>query len=763
MDEEKQITSGEDKKDVKVLIEVSGDNIEVYITLIPLSESPEFTTEQIRKALSDKGIVFGIKKEILELFDKDIKYNERLLIASGTKPTEGKDGTVEYTFESNKTVKVNKGEKIGEIIHPVEGVDGITVSEGKIPARKVQKAQIPKLTNVEISPENEYILIAKIDGYLFIDQFSVQLKPIFELEILDDKYEAYVKVKKPLNDCGLTSEDLKRFLAEKGIVYGINNEEIENIFKEVIFEKYDERLLIASGKKTKEGKDGTVEYTFESNITAKVKKGEKIGEIIHPEDGVDGINVFEGKIPARIVQKAEIPNLTNIGLSPENEDILIAETDGYLFINQFSVQLTPFFEIEILDDKYEACVKVKKPLNEGDFNAEDLKRFLAEKGIVYGINNEEIENIFKQEIFVKSILVAQGKRVINEKDVEIKYYFDTEVKPQMDERGNIDYKELNLIQKVRAGDKLAETNPPEQGIEGCTIFGEKNPPKKGVQHPLPIGKNTRPDPNNPNVLLSEIEGSVKLKGTNVEVEPVIIINNNVDYSTGNIDFNGSVIVNGDVKSGFKIKAKDDVQVNGVVEDAVIETGGNTLLKTGFIGRGKGQIIAQGDVTAKFCENETIISEGDIYISEYVMHSKIQTKGKLFITEKTGLIIGGETYAVKGIEAKIVGNENYTPTALFVGIDKEVNEKLRVTKAHLSKDIEHIKDEVEKKNAIAEIKKLESKIDEFKKAVVKIFGVVYPGTSITIYNKHIMVNEPIEYVYYKYTEEELVAADLEELE
>ena len=32
MDEEKQITSDEDKKDVKVLIEVSGDNIEVYIT-----------------------------------------------------------------------------------------------------------------------------------------------------------------------------------------------------------------------------------------------------------------------------------------------------------------------------------------------------------------------------------------------------------------------------------------------------------------------------------------------------------------------------------------------------------------------------------------------------------------------------------------------------------------------------------------------------------------------------------------------------------
>ena len=85
MDEEKQIPSGEDKKEVKVFVEVSRDKVEVYITLIPLSESPEFTTEQIRKALSDRGIKFGIKEEVIVLLEKDFKYNERLLIASGTK------------------------------------------------------------------------------------------------------------------------------------------------------------------------------------------------------------------------------------------------------------------------------------------------------------------------------------------------------------------------------------------------------------------------------------------------------------------------------------------------------------------------------------------------------------------------------------------------------------------------------------------------------------------------------------------------------
>ncbi|MFC1538644.1 flagellar assembly protein A [Candidatus Latescibacterota bacterium] len=742
-----------------------------------------------------------LKKEVLEQFDKDITYNKRLLIASGTKPTESKDGTVEYAFESNKTVKVTKGETIGKIIPPVEGVEGITVFDKKIPARKAQKAQMPKLANVEISPKHEEMLIAQIDGYLHIDQVSVQIKPFFELEISEDKYEAYVKVNKPLADDGLNAEDLKKFLAANGIVHGINNDKIDNIFKEKIFEKTDEKQLIASGTKPTEGKDGIVEYAFESGKSVKVKMGETIGKIIPPVEGVEGITVFGDKIYPQQVEKTHIPELTNIEISPEHEDILIAQIDGYLFIDQSGVQVKPFFELEISDDKYEAYVKVHKPSHDGDFISEDLKRFLTEKGITYGILNEEIENIFKQEIFDKNILTARGQKVVDEKDGEIRYCFATKIKPKVDEKGNIDYKELNLIQNVSAEEKLAEIIPPKPGVEGFTIFNENISPKKGVQPPLPIGKNTRADSNDPNILLSEIEGNVKLRGTTVEVEPIFIIRENVDFSTGNIDFNGPVVVNGDLKSGFKIKSHGDVQVNGIVEDAVIESEGNVLLKTGFIGKGNGQIIAKGDVTAKFCENQTIIAEGDICISEYVMHCNIQTNGKLLMTEKTGLIIGGEIYAVKGIEAKTVGNDNYTPTALFVGVDKEFNDKLTVTKNHLAKIIEYqknidrilhkfsrielvkkelpekkknminnlnnIKDEkeIEKKNTIVGVEKLQSKINEFKEATVKIFDVVYPGTLINIYNKHLIVNDSIKSVYYKYNDnaEELVAADLEELE
>jgi len=615
------------------------------------------------------------------------------------------------------------------------------------------------------------------------------------IEVSQDKYEAYVTLV-PLTESPVFSVDeIREELSHKGITFGIKEDVLALLQREM---KYNEKLLIASGAKPKAGRDGFIRYSFEINETAKVKKGEKVGEIIPPEEGVEGVSVFEDKIPPKEKKKAKVPKLINVEFSPENENILISRNDGYILIDKSTAKVTPFFELEELVNQYEAYITVKKPLHKGDFNSEDLKRYLSDNNIVHGILEEKIKNIFKLEKFDERILVARGEKVVNGKDGKIKYYFDTEVKPREDKRGNVNFKELNLVHIVKKGDKLAEIFPPEKGTEGCTIFGKKIPPKEGKPIILPSGKNTHPDLNNPNILLAKIDGHVLLKGKNIQVEPVFIVKGDVDFSTGNIDYIGSVIVNGDVKSGFSIKAKNDVQVSGVVEDAVIEAGGNVLLKTGFIGKNEGKITAQGNVMVKFCENEHIICDGDIYIDEYVMHSTIQARGNLIVMDKKGLIVGGEIYAVKGIEVKIIGNRNYTSTNIFAGVDKDINDKIKEKREFLVKNEENKKEiekainkimpskfvmltlpkdkkilldklnkvkdklEEEEKELTAEIDKLESALGEFKHAVIKILDVVYPGTSITIYNRHLKVEEPMKYVFYKYTEKDIVAADLSEL-
>ena len=56
-------------------------------------------------------------------------------------------------------------------------------------------------------------------------------------------------------------------------------------------------------------------------------------------------------------------------------------------------------------------------------------------------------------------------------------------------------------------------------------------------------------------------------------------------ATGNIDFLGSVIVL-KRKSGFTIKASGDIEINGIVEAAKIEAGGNITVKRGIQGKAK---------------------------------------------------------------------------------------------------------------------------------------------------------------------------------
>ena len=47
--------------------------------------------------------------------------------------------------------------------------------------------------------------------------------------------------------------------------------------------------------------------------------------------------------------------------------------------------------------------------------------------------------------------------------------------------------------------------------------------------------------------------------------PVYVVPGDVDFSTGNIDFIGSVKVMGSVRNGFSVKAEGNVEIMGRLE------------------------------------------------------------------------------------------------------------------------------------------------------------------------------------------------------
>jgi len=603
------------------------------------------------------------------------------------------------------------------------------------------------------------------------------------IEIEKNCLAAYLILPRPMAGLDLSQASVRELLLDAGVNHGLLDKVLDALDHGL---PDDYKLTVAEGRAPVDEVDGHIEYFIDAQKPIKVTVGEKIGEIHPPGNGEDGISVKGEKLLAAQGKNAEIPELGNV-LRPDNSAILEAAIEGYLNIDKFEISIRPFFDLIVAKDTLSATATVARRIESNDFGPDELTAFLVHAGITDSILKGQVIRIFDEGLYEQPVRVAHGKEVRHGIDGSIKYYFSTSSKPIEDEHGNVDYKELNLIKNVHTDDKLAEIIPPVPGEEGSTVFGVPSQPKIGVTPLLPIGKNTIPDPANLDILLAAIDGSVKMSGTKVDIDPVYQVRKNVDYTTGNIKVIGSVMVNGDVMSGFKIKAHGDVQINGTVEDAVIESDGNVMVKYGFIGRGKGCITAAGDVHVAFSDNERIVAGGDVIIGSYAMNSDIQSQGTIEATSKQGLISGGECCAVKGINVNIVGGKHSEPTQLYAGVDKVMKTHLknidakinhietllkkllrrRLIKKDMPPKIKELLEQMhqikkrhehDKTLLLAEIEKMHEKDDICKKAAITIHETAYAGTGITIFNRQLTVTDSLKALRYRLTGDGVLIKD-----
>ena len=334
--------------------------------------------------------------------------------------------------------------------------------------------------------------------------------------------------------------------------------------------------------------------------------------------------------------------------------------------------------------------------------------------IKYGLDEKRLRELLTSNSKVYKETIARGVMPINGEDGYIKYYFDIEkeIKPKILEDGTVDYKELDAINTVTAGEVLAELIPPREGKDGIKVTGDIIPYKKGKSPLLKYGKNVRLL-NNDKTLVAEKDGLVALKGDKVIVLDVLRVDN-VDNTIGNIRFDGSVMVRENVLSGFKVIANGDVQVNGVVEGGYIENTGDVIIKQGIQGYNRVTVQTKGNLSTKFIENSVIKADKDI-TAESIMHSQVSCKQNLTLVGKKGLIVGGICRAGKEIKAKTVGSLMSTNTILEVGIDPETKEKYIATVEQM-KACQYDLDKIEKMVTFLEKMKKSNRLDKEKMLV-----------------------------------------------
>ena len=341
---------------------------------------------------------------------------------------------------------------------------------------------------------------------------------------------------------------------------------------------------------------------------------------------------------------------------------------------------------------------------------EDVRQALKSKGVTTGIMADEVDKIFRESLFDQDIMVAQGTLPQPGRNGKIEFYFRTErdFSPKEDEDGRIDFHEVSFLENIQKGQKLCRRIPPTNGKSGRSLMGKEIKAPNGHDVKVPMGPNTQySSSEGPDVLEAATDGCVTLNPSHlVEVQPKLEIKGDVDFNTGNINFNGTLTVGGDVKAGFSLEVTGDVEISGTVEDATVKAGGNALIKKGFIGHGKGLIETGGELTLKFAQNQTISAGGDLVLGGELMHCEARVGGNIIASGRKGAIIGGHVLAEGSIEVPQLGSVTFTKTFVHAGCDFKTEERLN----EINRELDKVGENEEKvKKALYALSKLRLKL------------------------------------------------------
>lgn len=337
----------------------------------------------------------------------------------------------------------------------------------------------------------------------------------------------------------------------------------------------------------------------------------------------------------------------------------------------------------ISNNQMAAWIYVIPPFNGGEsIKAEDLKSMLNQEHISTGIIADALNSIVENQIYDQSILVAKGILARNGIDGSIKDHFKRTLNLEFkeEENGSVDYKKLNNIQSVKEGEVISTITLAVPGENGMTITGKPYPCTiKGTNVPIPGGRNTVLTEDR-TLLISQRTGHVTFANGKFQVDPILKINGNIDNSTGNLDYDGDILITGDVRNGFLVKATGSIDIRGSVEGAQITAQGSITIASGMSGNGRGVLTSDSDVKCRYLEHCTVSAGGNVY-AESIINSKIESGQDIVVTSGMGVIIGGSLLASNSITARIIGSKvrRLITELIIANVPKNVEESSRLSR------------------------------------------------------------------------------------
>lgn len=372
---------------------------------------------------------------------------------------------------------------------------------------------------------------------------------------------------------------------------------------------------------------------------------------------------------------------------------LQADQTGKEINYQVLTRVDATISITIDADEMGATAEITSAQGGKHLSAKAILNAAQEAGVKKGFSKEDLVKL--AQLAAKeapnnqvNLQIASGKLAINGKDAVIKPLVESAqsriLRPKKRDDGSVDMRDLGDIICVKIGEPIAKKVPLTSGKEGYTVTATPITPEPGNDVPLVPGDGTAISSKNENILVSQKVGLPKVIPNGMEVDEIYKIKN-VNVASGNINFTGSVIIDGDVNEGMKVIASGDITIGGFVESAIVEAGGDITISGGIIGRkhdiDKNKVTdlkmsvsvnAKGNLYAKYCQYAQIKCDKDIRIENQLLHSLINVHGNLKVgteDKSNGTLIGGFIKAGTHVSAGSIGAKAGSNT--IVSFDNEI--------------------------------------------------------------------------------------------
>jgi len=441
-------------------------------------------------------------------------------------------------------------------------------------------------------------------------------------------------------------------------------------------------------------------------------------------------------------------------------------------------------EIEVSRDHFTAYLHVKPGAAP---TIDDVMRLLEKEKIVYGIKDSDKIRLFLEntELYDNMLIIASGKPFTLGKDAQLKFNFETDSRSEAEEdpagRHKIDFRNVGSIASVKKGQIIATKTPAVQGEGGVTVYGQQLPGEWGMDVTLKAGPNVTLSPNGLEYI-AEVGGAPIISKGTIRIDPIYIVEGDIDYSSGNITFDGTVAIKGSVLDGFEVNASGDVIVENTIQSARVIAGGDVVVKRGILTRDKGLVSSEGNIYAKFIENSNVECEGNVIVETAILNSRVCANGRVIAMQNDGAIIGGRIIAFDRVICRNLGSPVHPTTIAQVGYRYEVQRKYLEGLARLHavqkqiKEIQKNYEYVSKANSEdydrlgklrGDMLKLIKVQDQMKEdltelnngrifnqfAMVEIEQNVYPGASILLGDIRHSVSKETKYASFKWDSEQ----------